>query len=336
MSWQPSHGCAVALPRPKKPGVTKQGPKPSPLYRVCSPDPVLLWILWVGGCEAIIDFSLEKAESARHITEHRHWMSLVRSAANQQSALAKQRAEIHALLHPPEPPPLTWEERRKLLIARDNARRAETLPRGIAARVAAAPKPSPLTLQKQRLERTLKATPAMTEPITTTPAKTTHSRKPKGECGVALGKKLDALIAEVQHEAACESSCCAAPVAVIERPPEKTDVVDPPVGDDCGGAVVAKGQPVETAGTGGSAGFTHSATAWDCMAGKAELISDVQDFLKELDESPDLRAAATLRSLSRIRSELNRIPETAALGDPIELRLQDVLVIARQMLARLR
>ena len=51
-------------------------------------------------------------------------------------------------------------------------------------------------------------------------------------------------------------------------------------------------------------------------------------FPKELDESPDLRAAATLRSLSRIRTELERIPETAALGDPVELRLQDALVIS--------
>ena len=29
-------------------------------------------------------------------------------------------------------------------------------------------------------------------------------------------------------------------------------------------------------------------------------------------------------------SELERIPETAALSDPVELRLQDVLVLARQ------
>lgn len=172
----------------------------------------------------------------------------------------------------------------------------------------------------------------MTEPITTTTATKSHSRRACGECGVRLGKKLDKLIAEIQHEAACESTCCASPVAVIEKPPE-VSTVDPPAPALGGGTERA---PVDPAGTGGSAGFTHSSTAWDCMAGKAELISEVQDFLKELDESPDLRAAATLRSLSRIRGELERIPETAALGDPVELRLQDVLVIARQMLSRLR
>ena len=72
------------------------------------------------------------------------------------------------------------------------------------------------------------------------------------------------------------------------------------------------------------------------MAGKADSISETQELLKELDESPDLRAAATLRSLSRIRTELERIPETAALGDPVELRLQDVMVLARQLMSRLR
>ena len=87
---------------------------------------------------------------------------------------------------------------------------------------------------------------------------------------------------------------------------------------------------------GSTSGFTHHATVWDCMAGKAEVISETEDFLTELDESPDLRAAATLRSLSRIRSELERVPETAALSDPVELRLQDVLVLTRQLMSRLR
>ena len=52
------------------------------------------------------------------------------------------------------------------------------------------------------------------------------------------------------------------------------------------------------------------------MAGQTGCLTDLQEFLKELDQNPDLRAAATLRSLSRIRTELERIPETAALGDP--------------------
>ena len=103
--------------------------------------------------------------------------------------------------------------------------------------------------------------------------------------------------------------------------------------------MVSTGRPSFMPTLGGSVGFIHQAnqaTVWDCMAGKAEIISEVQEYLKELDDSPELRAAATLRSMTRIRSELERIPETAALGDPVQLRLQDVMVLARQLLSRLR
>lgn len=82
--------------------------------------------------------------------------------------------------------------------------------------------------------------------------------------------------------------------------------------------------------------YPHTATAWDVLAGKPECITDLQDFLKELDENPDLRAAATLRTLSRIRTELERVPEACGLGDPIVLKVQDMVVIARQLMSRLR
>ena len=39
------------------------------------------------------------------------------------------------------------------------------------------------------------------------------------------------------------------------------------------------------------------------------------------EQAADLRAAATLRSLSRIRSQLERIPETAASGNPSQLAI---------------
>ena len=55
-------------------------------------------------------------------------------------------------------------------------------------------------------------------------------------------------------------------------------------------------------------------SVWDVLAGKAELLSEVQDFPQELDENLYLRAAATLCSLSLVRTELERIPETAAMG----------------------
>ena len=50
----------------------------------------------------------------------------------------------------------------------------------------------------------------------------------------------------------------------------------------------------------------------------------------------DLRAAATLRSLSRIRSELEQLPETFGLSDPMVLNAQDVVLLERQLMSLLR
>ena len=65
-------------------------------------------------------------------------------------------------------------------------------------------------------------------------------------------------------------------------------------------------------------------------------MNDVSEFLTELDENPRLRSRANLRTFSRVRAELERLPESADLGDPAELRLQDVLVLMNQLMARMR
>ena len=104
---------------------------------------------------------------------------------------------------------------------------------------------------------------------------------------------------------------------------------DPPT---IGGVVIAE---ADNAVIGGDRGLNH-ATAWDVLAGRAQCVTDLQDFLHNLNESPDLRAAATLRSLTRIRSELERLPEDCELGDPVVLKAQDVVLIARQLMSRLR
>ena len=88
---------------------------------------------------------------------------------------------------------------------------------------------------------------------------------------------------------------------------------------------------------GGTSGFPNRvANAWDVLAGRPECLTDLQDFLNDLNESPDLRAAATLRSLTRIRTELERIPEHCELSDPVVLKVQDVVLLARQLMSRLR
>lgn len=83
-------------------------------------------------------------------------------------------------------------------------------------------------------------------------------------------------------------------------------------------------------------GSCPQGTVWDAFSGQPESISDIADFLTELDENPRLRASANLRTLSRVREHLERIPESAAMGDPVELRLQDVLVLMNQLMSRMR
>ena len=235
-----------------------------------------------------------------------------------------------------------WDQRRQVIAEREEKHRQASSQEAIRARVAAAPKPAVVTLHRQRLERSLQATPAMTEPITTTPAKTTHSRRARGECGQRLGRKLDRLIAEIQHEAGCESSCCA-PVAVIEKPPETTDVVDPPVGDDCGGAVIAEGQPVEVAGTGGSAGFPNPSPVVDDAAWMVAIEADNSDpigdiaHLEHLWQSSTVAEGAMLfQTLHRLREALaTQVTKASDAHAPVTITAMDAVLLSRVLLKRL-
>ena len=90
------------------------------------------------------------------------------------------------------------------------------------------------------------------------------------------------------------------------------------------------------AADGGISGFINHATIWDAFAGRPDCLNDTSEFLTELDDNPRLRSSANLRTLSRVRSELERLPESTDLSDPVELRLQDVLVLMNQLMARMR
>ena len=61
----------------------------------------------------------------------------------------------------------------------------------------------------------------------------------------------------------------------------------------------------------------HSSTVWDSFSGKPEFIKEVSDFLTELDDNPRLRSSANLRILSRVWGELECLPESDDLGDPV-------------------
>ena len=92
-----------------------------------------------------------------------------------------------------------------------------------------------------------------------------------------------------------------------------------------------------TASGGGTAGLSlEQDSAWDVVAGAANTKTDLGDFLRDISENHELRAAATLRALDRLRDSLDRVPSDASFGDPVVLRVQDVALVARAMLSRLR
>ena len=61
----------------------------------------------------------------------------------------------------------------------------------------------------------------------------------------------------------------------------------------------------------------HSSTVWDSFSGKPEFIKEVSEFLTELDDNPRLRSSANLQILSRVRGELELLPESDDVGDPV-------------------
>ena len=131
MSWPPVHGCALPLPRPKKPGVKQHGPKPCQVFLHCQQDPLLAWIHRVAGFEGVADWLLERVESNRlNIHERMDSMRLLRACQTRMEAVEKgTRKAIESALKPKTRKQRqqyadAWEERKAQLIARDEARRA--------------------------------------------------------------------------------------------------------------------------------------------------------------------------------------------------------------------
>ena len=112
------HGCAIALPKrsTQRCGVRQFGPKPSGLYVKCSTDRQLAWILMNAGPEGVIEFALARCELTRCVEEERHWLRFCKAAVRVQEALQKAEEER-------QPKPLSWTERRALLVERDQQRR---------------------------------------------------------------------------------------------------------------------------------------------------------------------------------------------------------------------
>ena len=128
---------------------------------------------------------------------------------------------------------------------------------------------------------------------------------------------------DFQHQETCVSACCA-PV------PEQSSV-DPPAPAFGGGADRASDESA-----GGGTGFLNDATAWDAFSGRNQCVNEITELLETIDEEPRLRSAAMLRSLSRVREQLESMSETADLATPVCIPLRDTLVLLTQSMQRLR
>lgn len=89
---------------------------------------------------------------------------------------------------------------------------------------------------------------------------------------------------------------------------------------------------------GASLSPTHEATpsAWDVLCGEGELITDAREWVESIESRSDLRSAATLRCLDRLRDELVMVHESTELDSTVAVTVRDALLLSRQMLSRLR
>ncbi len=80
----------------------------------------------------------------------------------------------------------------------------------------------------------------------------------------------------------------------------------------------------------------EGASAWDVIAGQGQMLSDLREFMDTVEAHPEMRAAATLQALGRIREALKQVSEMSDADELVPLTLQDVALLTRQLLSRLR
>ena len=334
----------AAPEKPKRFYASTYGPKPSYLFKCCMGDPQLFWILRVSGAEAVLEFALAR-EQFCEVEKQRYWRRLATTASSQADREFRQR-ELSRLEEYQASNPITqlsWEERRAMLIEREKQKRG--LEQAFKSPAAPAPSEKPV--------RVLQAVPEVIEPSVELsrneePEETSfpddpeeshepapllaeafsspkgYSRKAKGECGQRIGSKIDRLLDEIRDQQFSSEDPPAITLGGDER------CADEPAAD---GGVSGFSlppepapQPIEEPGD----------SAWDAVCGQGRSLSHLREFLEELQSTPELRAGATLRTLTRMRSELERTPEGANLNDPIAITLRDAAVVMTQLMSRLR
>ena len=65
-------------------------------------------------------------------------------------------------------------------------------------------------------------------------------------------------------------------------------------------------------------------------------MNSTSEFIAQLDETPRLSSAASLRSLGRLSEALEALPEKWPLDEHVCISLQDAFVVMSQLMARLR
>jgi len=359
---------ATAAPeKPKRFYASTYGPKPSFLFKRCMGKPLLRWILRVSGAEAVLEFALARERFCEG-AERKYWGHLATTASNQADREFSQRELLRKERYEQSNPisKLSWEERRAMLIEREKQKRG--LEQAFKSPAAPVPSKKPVRVlqavpeviapsaglsRNEEPEETSfpdgpeerpdsrpapggasipEPAPHCAEAVEGEGVKSRHrGRIPIGECGQRIGRKIDKLLGEIRSDETFSSED--SPAITLGNDER---CVDEPAAD---GGVSGFSLPPEPEPTPAPQAQTIEepfATAWDCLCGQGQSLSDLREFLQELQDTPELRAGATLRTLTRIRWELERTPENARLNDPIVIMLRDAAVLMSQMLSRVR
>ena len=204
---------------------------------------------------------------------------------------------------------------------------------------------------RTRLERVL-AGPAAIRPQPpespmTQPEKQQHWSTDPEHCGIRLGRKLDRLLAEVQaldvEEPPRPRLVWSRSHGEIEEPmtlsiPRSGDPPAPAaagVGPGAGEAAVVDGGVTAANAPPLREGET---SAWEWLVhpdGGGQPV-DLEELIRLLDESPEMRSAALLRSIERFRDALTQLPTSAPVETPVTICAGDLVPLLRAVLSRLR
>ena len=151
----------------------------------------------------------------------------------------------------------------------------------------------------------------------------------KGECGIRIGGKIDKLLAQIRHEAVCESACCEAPVAVVERPPELSSV-DPPA--EANGAMAERALDDSAAGGSGfpnPSPLVDDAAWWVAIeAENTDPIGDIAHLEHLLQTSTVAEGAMLFQTLHRLREALaTQVTKASDADAPVSITAMDAVLL---------